>query len=157
MERDWCSVCAYWKDRQHPNQCNLHKEEDMGTSRDKALEAYADSRNAVQAQIEGAPLPNAQGTGMKYDGGKPRWSLMMRGLPNFLEGIAKVLTFGANKYAADSWKGVPEGYERYRDALYRHLNAIERGEKIDPESGLPHWHHVGCNAGFCSEFDNDRT
>ena len=94
-----------------------------------------------------------QGVGMKFDGGKPRWSLMMQGLPKFLEGVAKVLTFGAGKYAAHSWRGVPEGYERYRDALYRHLNAIERGETHDPESGLPHWYHVGCNVGFCTELD----
>jgi len=108
-----------------------------------------------QKDTASSPTPpdptNQQGVGMKYDGGKPRWSLMMQGLPKFLDGIAAVLTFGAKKYAAHSWRTVPEGYERYRDALYRHLAAIERGEYLDPESGLPHWHHVGCNAGFCSE------
>jgi len=105
--------------------------------------------DAMQDKPSGFP----QGIGLKFDGGKPRWSLLMQGLPSFLTGIAEVLTFGAKKYQAHSWRGVPEGYERYRDALYRHLNAIERGEYIDPESGLPHWHHVGCNAGFCSELD----
>lgn len=108
--------------------------------------------NLERAREQGAPA-FPQGVGLKYDGGKPRWSLLMQGLPRFLTGIADVLTFGAKKYQAHSWRSVPEGYERYRDALYRHLNAIERGEYLDPESGLPHWYHVGCNAGFCAELD----
>jgi len=107
----------------------------------------------VKAQIEGKPLPSAQGTGMKFDGGKPRWSLLMEGMSKALEGVAKVLTFGANKYAAHSWRTVPEGKERYRDALYRHLAAIEQGEELDPESGLRHWDHVICNALFLSELN----
>jgi len=107
----------------------------------------------VKAQVEGKPLPGAQGTGMKFDGGKPRWSLLMEGMSNALEGVAKVLTFGANKYAAHSWRTVPEGRERYRDALYRHLAAIEQGEELDPESGLRHWDHVICNALFLSELN----
>lgn len=130
------------------NSCNNCKHETLLLKEEPCYSCTDDYSNWASPIITGA-----QGTGMKYDSGKPRWSLMMRGLPNFLEGISKVLTFGASKYAADSWKGVPEGYERYRDALYRHLSAIERGEKLDPESGLPHWHHVGCNAGFCSELD----
>jgi len=92
-----------------------------------------------------------QGVGMKFDGGKPRWSLLMAGMSKSLEGVAKVLTFGAKKYAAHSWRTVPEGRERYRDALYRHLAAIEQGEELDPESGLLHWDHVLCNAMFCRE------
>lgn len=36
--------------------------------------------------------------------------------------------------------------KRYRDALYRHLNAIERGELVDDESGESHWAHVATNA-----------
>lgn len=115
----------------------------MGEIRDAVFDRIADE--AAQA--------GSQGVGLKYDTGKPRWSLLMQGLPKFLTGIAEVLTFGAKKYQAHSWRGVPEGYDRYRDALYRHLNAIERGEYRDPESGLPHWYHVGCNAGFCAELD----
>lgn len=79
--------------------------------------------------------------GRKFDSGKPRMSLIP---PYAAESIAKVLTIGAEKYAPDNWKYV-EGREwRYMDALYRHLNAHMKGEKNDPESGLPHLAHAGC-------------
>lgn len=83
--------------------------------------------------------------GMKYDTGKPRmWLLPFVSLYE----IAKVLTFGANKYAAHSWQTVPNGEERHTNALLRHLTAIQEGEVRDEESGLLHWSHVGCNALF---------
>ena len=59
--------------------------------------------------------------------------------------------------AAHSWKSVPNNTERYRDALYRHLNALESGELVDPESGLPHWDHICCNALFLSQLAKDNT
>ena len=41
--------------------------------------------------------------GMKFDTGKPRWSL----LPwNQVEQIVEILTFGAKKYADNNWKKV---------------------------------------------------
>jgi len=84
-------------------------------------------------------------TGMKYDGDKPRmWLLPFESLYE----IAKVLTFGAKKYAAHSWQTVPNGEERYTNALLRHLTSIQQGEVRDIESGLLHWSHVGCNALF---------
>lgn len=96
------------------------------------------------------PPPDAHG-GLKHDGGKPRWSLLMRGCADALQAVVRVLTFGAQKYADDSWQGVQNGQQRYRDALYRHLNAIERGELVDDESGESHWAHVATNALFLYE------
>jgi hypothetical protein len=84
-------------------------------------------------------------TGQKFDAGKPRMEL----LPfDVLEEIAKVLTFGAEKYAPDNWKMVPDLQHRYTGALLRHLAAWQRGEKTDSETGLSHLAHVGCNALF---------
>jgi hypothetical protein len=97
------------------------------------------------------PVAVAPAGGLKFDGGKPRWSLLMQGMPHALAGVATVLTFGAKKYAAHSWRSVENNQERYRDALYRHLNALEAGETHDSESGLPHWSHICCNALFLSE------
>lgn len=90
---------------------------------------------------------------LKFDAGKPRWSLLMQGLATALGGVVAVLTFGAKKYEAHSWRNVPNGEERYLDALYRHLDALQRGEKIDPESGLSHWSHVATNALFLHELE----
>ena len=88
--------------------------------------------------------------GRKDDGGKLPWSLLMRGLSLSLEQVVLVLQFGAKKYAEDSWQEVPGGYERYKDALYRHLSVIEQRGPLarDPETGLLEWAHVGCNALF---------
>ena len=93
-------------------------------------------------------------SGLKYDGGKPRWALLMNGCSLALQGVVAVLTFGAQKYAANSWQEVENAEERYRDALYRHLAAIEQYGIMskDDESGLLHIFHVATNALFLSHF-----
>jgi hypothetical protein len=84
----------------------------------------------------------------KFDGGKTRFELVD---PLALKGLADVLEFGAKKYAVDNWrKGFP--FTRIIASLERHLNAIKAGEDVDPESGLPHIDHVGCNWMFLSFF-----
>ena len=112
------------------------------------------------AIISGQKLPKltatSKGAGLKYDGGKPSWVLLMKGCAKALLGVVGVLDFGAKKYSADSWKQVENGESRYRDALYRHLNAIESGELIDPESGLSHWDHICTNALFLSELSKGK-
>ena len=106
-------------------------------------------------------------TGMKFDGGKSNWNLLMRGLSHSLQGVVAVLDFGAKKYAADSWQDVDDGYNRYKAALYRHLARIEQGgpgaididmqpdgdgNLVDKGSGLLDWFHVACDALFCAWF-----
>jgi Domain of unknown function (DUF5664) len=85
-------------------------------------------------------------TAEKYDLEKPRMDLLDA---NFLEGVASVLTFGAKKYATNNWR---EGIavSRLIAATYRHLGAINRGEDLDPESGLPHVYHASCCLMFLS-------
>lgn len=92
--------------------------------------------------------------GRKDDGGKAPWGLLMRGCALGLSGVVSVLKFGAQKYAADSWKKVENAEQRYTDALYRHLHTIEvKGfMAVDPESGLLEWFHVACNALFLATF-----
>ena len=96
----------------------------------------------------------------KADVGKVRTSLLQVQFGDELMDIAKVLTFGANKYPAppkdDSWRHVPNGMVRYTDALYRHLNAfLVDGESNDAESGLPHLAHAMCNLLFIRQLCND--
>lgn len=86
--------------------------------------------------------------GIKHDEGKIRYDLVP---PHALEGLAKVLTFGANKYTPNGWKTVEK--ERYVAALMRHFEAYRKGELLDQESGLPHMYHVLCCATFISEMD----
>jgi len=82
---------------------------------------------------------------MKEDEGKLRYTLIP---PSSLKEIARVLEFGAKKYAPNSWATVPNALERYTDAIYRHLEAWRSGETHDPESGLHHLSHAACNAVF---------
>ena len=86
-------------------------------------------------------------TGMKFDQEKPRMDLLDA---NYLEGVANVLGFGAKKYAAHNWRG-GISVSRLIAASYRHLGAINRGEDIDSESGLPHVYHLGCCNMFLAE------
>lgn len=85
-------------------------------------------------------------TGLKYDADKPRMDLLD---PEFLEGVAQVLTFGANKYSANNWRsGI--AYSRLIAAAYRHLGAINKGQDLDPETHLQHAYHAACCMMFLS-------
>ncbi len=88
--------------------------------------------------------------GLKYDQDKPRYDLLPA---NAIDELAKVLTFGAEKYAPNSWQSVEDGLNRYRAALLRHTFAIQRGELVDSESGLPHAAHAMCCAAFIVELE----
>ena len=82
--------------------------------------------------------------GAKADAGKVFGGL----LDDFalaLMAVAEVGTFGAKKYSRGGWQKVPEGQQRYRDAMWRHL-LKERHEPVDAESGLMHIQHRAWNA-----------
>ena len=86
--------------------------------------------------------------GFKHDHGKLRYDLIT---PRMLEAIAQVLTYGAEKYEANSWQKVENGLQRYEAALFRHLQSFRKGEMLDSESGLPHMAHATTNALFLME------
>ena len=89
----------------------------------------------------------------KADAGKAQPDLLEMGFARALRLVQATLEYGALKYEAHSWRGVPGGKERYKAALIRHLLAHSQGEKLDPESGLPHLAHALCNAAFIYELD----
>lgn len=93
---------------------------------------------------------NARGEGFKADSGKPDWSLLDL---STVEEVVRVLTVGAKKYARDNWQKVPNARERYLAAALRHLAAWQRGERLDPETGLPHLAHAQCCLHFLSWLD----
>jgi hypothetical protein len=87
--------------------------------------------------------------GRKDDDGKPRFDLLP---PEFLEDTAKVLTFGAMKYQPRNWeKGMAWG--RVFGAMMRHMWSWWRGQKLDPETGLPHLAHAACCVAFLMAFE----
>lgn len=80
--------------------------------------------------------------GRKDDAGKPRPTLVFGTMAQALAAVTEVAEYGAKKYAPDNWLLVPDGLQRYSDALLRHALAALRGEVLDPESGLRHTAHM---------------
>lgn len=86
----------------------------------------------------------------KADAGKLRPSLLLEGMPRALLLITAVLSYGAQKYEAHSWRGVAG--ERYRDAKLRHyFDELVGFGDCDEESGLLHQAHEACNHLFLLE------
>lgn len=94
--------------------------------------------------------PKASTTAVKFDQGKLDWSLIPI---DSVEEILKVLEFGKVKYDSWNWaKGEGFKYSRVFNSTIRHLFAWFRGEDKDPESGLSHLAHAGCNILFLLYF-----
>ena len=92
--------------------------------------------------------------GAKLDQGKVMAALLKDFGPALLE-VAKVCTYGCNKYSRDGWKSVPNAYDRYDNAMWRHLLATD---EVD-ESGLSHQAHVIWNAlaKLCFTLKGEKT
>ena len=72
--------------------------------------------------------------------------------PEFLQGIGRVLAFGAKKYSAGNWaKGMD--WSRCIDALDRHWLAWKSGEQYDSETGYSHLWHMGCCLMFLTTYE----
>ena len=91
----------------------------------------------------------AEGQAVKFDQDKIPYELLA---PEFLEGTATILKFGAEKYGARNWE---EGmhWSRPFGALMRHMWAWWRGEKFDAESSRPHLWHAACCLMFLIAYE----
>ena len=67
------------------------------------------------------------------------------GYDNFLYELARVYTYGADKYGDLSWKTVPNGKQRYVAALHRHMRDFRRGDFVNYQDGM--LYHVAQVAG----------
>lgn len=86
--------------------------------------------------------------GKKYDDSKVQVNLLSS--KSLIE-IARVMTFGAQKYGSQNWR---EGiaWSRVYAAVQRHLLAWNDGETNDPETGISHLAHAGCGILFLLEY-----
>ena len=89
-------------------------------------------------------------TGIKYDSEKPKMNLLP---PKAIVEVAKVLTFGAEKYDAENWRKLDDLQNRYTAGALRHIFAHMDGEKLDPETGLSHMAHALCCLLFKLEIE----
>ncbi len=86
--------------------------------------------------------------GNKLDAGKNRLDLIP---PNALEEIAKIFTFGSNKYGDYNWsKGIK--WSKLIGSMKRHLTKFEKGLDYDEESNLYELAHLATNAIMLLEY-----
>lgn len=122
-----------------PNESVGYFSEEQQKQIDALVRDYKESMNRTP------PISEAK-EAVRFDTGKTQWDLMPF---EAIEEINKVLEFGAKKYAAHNWqKGEGFKYSRVLNSLLRHIFAYMRGEDNDPESGLSHLAHAGCNIVF---------
>ena len=123
----------------------LHLSDDPSTC-NRELEYRADdvwwnrvgSRNVItKYRVVSEPTV----VGSKFDQGKP----LLGAIPAHAElAVARVLTFGANKYARGNWAHVEDAETRYMDAALRHINEYRRGVLRDSETDENHLAHAIC-------------
>lgn len=90
--------------------------------------------------------------GIRKDAGKTRLDLIDWA---FVYHTADVLAFGAIKYAPNGWrKGM--AWTRAIGSMLRHTIAYAMGQDLDPESGLSHLGHIGCNLMFLAAYRRDK-
>ncbi len=91
--------------------------------------------------------------GRKDDGGKAPHHLIA---PEIQDALARVLDFGARKYAPRNWeRGM--AWSRPFSALMRHMWAWWGGEQRDPETGMSHLWHAACCLMFLVAYEQRKT
>lgn len=89
----------------------------------------------------------AKEPGSKLDAGKsPVFRGLLQYFPRACRAVANVSLFGANKYTWKGWEKVPDGPNRYGDALARHIVDEQIDGPIDPTTGLMHAAQQAWNA-----------
>lgn len=83
--------------------------------------------------------------GCKADSGKQMAGVLLD-FSRALSKVADIGTFGAQKYTRRGWAQVPNGEQRYTDAMVRHLLKHGQGEEHDPDHGIEHLAAVIWNA-----------
>ena len=74
-----------------------------------------------------------------------------------IEDVVKVFHEGAKKYEPNNWQNLPNGFERYRAAMFRHLIEYMKGRRYDEETGCMHLAQVVWNALAMLHYDkNDK-
>lgn len=106
--------------------------------------------NEIQEPVKQVITTGPATAGVKYDGGKLRWSLIPAGT---VQEVVHVLEYGARKYSPDNWMKVPDARTRYYDAAQRHLDAWWQGEKTDRETERSHLAHALCCILYLLWFD----
>lgn len=125
--------------------------EDMAEYDKKLLEGL-NKNGKIENSIKCEPVGTGEGMKNDFLDDKPRWDLLPL---QEIEDLVKVYTAGAKKYAPNNWQKLDNGYQRYKAALFRHLLAYEKGERIDPDTKCMHLAQVAWNAVAMLWFDKN--
>ena len=88
---------------------------------------------------------------IKHDQGKTDWAILPIGAS---KEIIKVFKFGEQKYARGNYmNGEGLAYSRVLNSLLRHVYSFMEGEDLDPETGISHLAHAGCNIYMLLTFE----
>lgn len=87
--------------------------------------------------------------GAKADAGKTRYDLLV---PEFIQGMANVMTFGATKYSDWNWVNLER--DRIIASLWRHIIEYQQEKMFDKETNLSHLYHAGCNLMMLDYLDS---
>lgn len=142
VDKKACENCMFFEG---DNTCNISGEK-MRIAPVKICSMW-EPKDELQQNCES--IANDSNQEAKADSGKPRPSLVQ---PALIRADMGVREYGCQKYhKPDNWRNVEAS--RYWDALLRHvLAAWDDWRAVDPESGLPHLHHIICNAGFLAQY-----
>ena len=109
-------------------------------------EARADMDDYSSGPVSYLSSDDLHVPGAKDDKAKPMAGVLLD-FSRALQTVVDVGTYGAKKYTRTGWATVPEGSQRYLDAMMRHLLAMDVDQDgLDTETGLPHLAHVAWNA-----------
>ncbi len=106
--------------------------------------------------VQEKPEYNKEEVPKKYDENKPMMHLVR---PEFVKGLAEVLTQGHHKYSEERGeipnylRGGGFHYSKVYDSLQRHLNTWFSGDSIDEESGKNHLLHAAANIMFLYKYE----
>ena len=112
--------------------------------------ALAKDKNEIKTQGGSKDMSSTtgKGKGLRFNQGKQRFDLVN---PLAHRDMVEILTIGANKYFDRNWEN-GLSWTSILASMKRHLDAIERGEDHDPETGKLHIAHVACNVHFLNTF-----
>ena len=88
---------------------------------------------------------------VRKNAGKPKMSHID---PEFILGMAKVLTIGEKKYEAFNWAKGNNMLVPY-DSAMRHILSYISGENLDEESGESHLFHAAVNLMFMYYYEKN--
>ena len=110
------------------------------------VEKYEELAKPTDVQVEIGGLRDQLDNKLaaRFNSGKPKLSFVH---PIIMEEIARVMEYGAKKYARDNWrKGLP--INSIIDSALRHLMDFKEGSTYDKESNETELGHAACNIMF---------